>query len=130
MLFSTFMQNENKHNISIVNFSWNMNVKEKEANKFCIFSCRERENDPEESFGGSRRNIIVIMPFSEYSTHSSPLFCVWKCSHESSSMLLDEAVTSTAPLCLFSFFNGCTQNLIHHYPSVIMEISVDLLGVL
>lgn len=67
------------------------------------------------------------MPFSEYSTHSAPLFCVWKCSHESSSMLLDEAVTSTAALCLLY---GCTQNLIHHYPSVIMEISGDLLGVL
>lgn len=89
------------NNTSIVNFSWIMNVKAMEANKFCIFSCRERENDPEESFQGSGRNIIVIMPFSEYSTHSSPLFCVWKCSHESSSMLLDEAVTSTAPLCLF-----------------------------
>lgn len=65
--------------------------------------------------------------FSEYSTHSSPLFLVWKCSHESSSMLLDEAVTSTVLLCLFY---GCTWNLIHHSPNVIMEISGDLLGVL
>lgn len=41
---------------------------------------------------------------------------------------LDEAVTSTAPLWLL--FYGCTWNLIHHYPSVIMEISGYLLGLL
>lgn len=65
-VISTSMQNGNKHNISIVNFrtrqSWNVNVKATEANKFCIFSCRECKNDPEESFQGSGRNIIVITP--------------------------------------------------------------------
>lgn len=105
-----------------------MDVKASQANKFSyFFSCRERENDPEESFQGGGRNINVIMPLVNILHIHPPLFCVWKCSHESSRMLLDEAVTSTAPLCLFY---GCTRNLIHHYPSVIMEISGDLLGVL
>lgn len=41
-------------------------------------------------------------------------------------MLLDEAVSSTAPLGLFY---GCTQIQIHHSLRVIMEISVHLFGV-
>lgn len=40
----------------------NINVNAKEGNKFSIFSCKEHENDPGESFQGSRRNIVVIMP--------------------------------------------------------------------
>lgn len=40
----------------------NINVNAKEGNKFSLFSCKEHENDPGESFQGSRRNIVVIMP--------------------------------------------------------------------
>lgn len=65
--------------------------------------------------------------------HVCPLcFCVWKCPHESSSVLRDEAVTSTLPLCLFSFLYPLLMHahgvLIRHYPAVIMVISGDLSG--
>lgn len=61
-----------------------------------------REHDPEESFQGSGRNIIVIMPLVNIlHIHPPLLFSAWKCSHESSSLRLGEAVTSAAPLLSF-----------------------------
>lgn len=51
-----------------------------------VSSCHKHENDPEESFQGSGRNIIVIMPLVNILRIHPPLlllFCVWKCSHES-----------------------------------------------
>lgn len=108
----------------------NINVNAKEGNKFSIFSCKEHENDPGESFQGSRRNIVVIMPLVNI-LHIHPfcfvhgnvlmnlLVCFW--------MKLSLPLSFSVSLCLFY---GYTPNLIHHYPSVIMEISGDLLEVL
>lgn len=126
------LQNGNKHNISIVNFHWrrwwNMNARRAmEANKFCNSFMSWAWKRPWGELWRQQEEHRCNYAFSEYSTHSSLLFCAWKCSHESSSMLLDEAVTSTAALCLFY---GCTQILIHHYLSVIMEILGELLGLL
>lgn len=93
-----------------------------------VSSCHKHENDPEESFQGSGRNIIVIMPLVNIlHIHPPPSFCFvyGNVLMNLSSMLLDEAVTSTAPLCLFY---GCAQNLIHHYLSVIMEIFWRFVG--
>lgn len=96
-----------------------------------FFSCRERERDP----GGEirkGRNMISMTP-SVNIPHVGPLCSrVWKCPHESSSVLRDEAVTSTLPLCLFSPpplpLMRAHGALIRHYPAVIMVISGDLSG--
>lgn len=104
-IISTSMQNGNKHNISIVNFhirrNRNMNVKAMEANKFCIFSCHERENDPEESFQGSRRNIIVITPLVNI-LHIHPLCFVY--GNVLMNLLVCFWMKLSLPLLLFVFF--------------------------
>ncbi len=109
-VISTSMQNRNSHNISTVNFhthqSWNMNVTTMEANKFCIFSCHERENDPEESFQGSGRNIIVIMPLVNI-LHIHPLCFVY--GNVLMNLLVCFWMKLSLPLLLFVFFMDAHQ---------------------
>lgn len=70
-----------------------------------MFSCGKQ---PWGNLWGQQKKHHGNYAYSEYSTHSSPRCecvslceCVCKCSHESSAVLVDEAVTRAAPLLSF-----------------------------
>lgn len=100
---------------------------------FFFFPCATQRRDFRASRRGGtwpprclQRNIPHIHPLC---------FAVWKCPHESSSVLRDEAVTSTLPLFVFLFFFSLSVSPfsltwlpIRQRAGVIMVIWGDLLG--
>lgn len=101
------------------------NKSTKKKKESVMFSCGKQ---PRGNLWGQQKKHHGNYAYSEYSTHSSPRWCVSVCVNVLMNLLLCLWMKlSLAPL-LFCLFYGCTQNLIHHHPGIIMEISGDLSG--